>query len=211
MTKRVVIVDYGRGNLFSVARAVEVCGGTPVFSEAAEEISSADRVILPGVGAFGDAMQGLRDRNLIEPLIRFAAMGRPLLGICLGMQMLLEESFEHGSHAGLGLIGGVVERLPQDPATQRPKVPAVGWRPLQQSPGVQWDGTVLANTQSGDHAYFVHSYAARPSDPSHLLATYKFGAFDAAAVIARENVTGCQFHPEKSAAVGLGIIDVWMK
>ena len=205
----VTVVDYGRGNLLSVARALEHVGATPVLTDAAERLADAERLILPGVGAFGDAMETLTALGLVEPLRAFAGAGRPFLGICLGMQLLLEESGEHGRHAGLGLIAGRVEALAPD-AGGRARVPSIGWQPLL--PERDWADTPLAGTPAGAHAYFVHSFQARPTDPTDLWASYRFGeAAPVAAVIGRDNVVGCQFHPEKSGAVGLAILKRWLQ
>ena len=167
MTARAVVVaDYGRGNLFSVCQAVARVGGAPVLSSDPVAVRGAERVILPGVGAFGDAMAGLRARGLDEALVRFAATGRPLLGVCLGMQLLLEESSEFGRHGGLGLLPGRVERLPQPAPGSREKVPNVGWCRLEPVPGgTPWADSLLAAVKPGDFAYFVHSYAAQPGVP----------------------------------------------
>ena len=212
MTARpVVVVDYGRGNLFSVCQAVARVGGVPSLSSDPAVVRGAERVILPGVGAFGDAMEGLKARGLDEALKAFAATGRPLLGVCLGMQMLLEESSEFGRHAGLGLLPGRVERLPPPAAGSREKVPNVGWCRLEPAPdGTPWAESLLAAVKPGDFAYFVHSYAAKPTVPRDRLADITFGGVPTCAALVHGPIVGCQFHPEKSGEVGLSIVDAFV-
>jgi imidazole glycerol-phosphate synthase subunit HisH len=207
----VIVVDYGRGNLFSVSQAVARVGGEPRLTSEPDAVRRADRVILPGVGAFGDAMAGLRERGLEDAVKTFAAAGRPLLGLCLGMQLLLDESSEFGRHAGLGLIPGSVERLPSPPRAGRDKIPNVGWCRLEPTPGgAPWADGIFAGVKPGDFAYFVHSYTAQPADPRHRLADISFAGLAVAAAIARGSVAGCQFHPEKSGKVGLAILDTFV-
>jgi glutamine amidotransferase len=203
----VVIVDYGRGNLWSVCQAVAAVGGEPRLSAEPAEVRAAEQLVLPGVGAFGDAMAGLRARGLDEAVRAFAATGRPLLGVCLGMQLLLEASSEFGHHPGLGLIAGRVDRLPAPAAGARQKIPNVGWCRLEPAAGgAPWAESLFAAVKPGDFAYFVHSYAAHPADPRHRLAEIDFGGAPVAAAITAGPITGCQFHPEKSGEVGLAIL-----
>jgi len=209
---KVVVVDYGRGNLWSVGQAVAAVGGEPQISTEPAVVRAAEQLILPGVGAFGDAMAGLRARGLDEAVLAFAATGRPLLGVCLGMQLLLEASTEFGHHAGLGLIRGQVERLPAPAAPARGairsyKIPNVGWCRLEPAAGgTPWTESLFAAVKPGDFAYFVHSYAAHPMDPRHRLADIELGGVPVAAAITAGPITGCQFHPEKSGEVGLAIL-----
>ena len=208
----VVIVDYGRGNLWSVSQAVAAVGGEPRLSTEPAAVRAAEQLILPGVGAFGDAMEGLRARGLDEAVLAFAATGRPLLGVCLGMQLLLEASSEFGHHAGLGLIAGRVDRLPAPAAGARGtlrsyKIPNVGWCRLEPAPGgTPWAESLFAAVKPGDFAYFVHSYGAQPVDPRHRLADIDLGGAPVSAAITAGPITGCQFHPEKSGEVGLAIL-----
>ncbi|UPT74551.1 MAG: imidazole glycerol phosphate synthase subunit HisH [Elusimicrobiota bacterium] len=199
---RVVIVDYGLGNLLSVARAVRAAGGEPEISSDPADVAGAERALLPGVGAFGDGIKGLRERGLVDPLRAYAKSGRPLLGICLGMQLLMDRSEEFGDHEGLGLVPGTVKRLPG--GTGGLKLPHVGWSALK--PASPWPGTPLAGTAAGAEFYFVHSFAAVPSDPSHRLADCGYGENDFCAALRRGSVVGCQFHPEKSGPAGLDIL-----
>ena len=211
MNKTVTIVDYGMGNLLSVTRAVAHCGARPRISESADEIAKAECLILPGVGAFADGMAGLRQRGLVETLIDYASSGRPLLAICLGMQMLLDESAEFGLCNGLGVVPGRVEAIPATSSDGAPhKVPHIGWadlRPPSETANGRWSGTVLAGLESGVSAYFVHSFTAMPDDPRHRLADADYNGRRITAAIRRGNVYGTQFHPEKSGPAGLRIMD----
>ncbi len=208
--RAVVVVDYGRGNLFSVCQAVAKVGGAPTLSADPAIVRQAERVILPGVGAFGDAMDGLRARGLDEALKAFAATGRPLLGVCLGMQLLLGASTEFGHHAGLALLPGHVDRLPTPPPGRRHKIPNVGWCRLEPVPGgTPWSESIFRGVKPGDFAYFVHSYAAHP-DERHRLADIDFAGTLVSAAIAAGSIAGCQFHPEKSGEVGLAIVDAFV-
>lgn len=193
----ITMVDYGIGNLRSVQKALEYVGGEVTLTSAPEAIRRAEKLVLPGVGAFGAGMDALRERGLVEPLCQVAASGAPLLGICLGMQLLFETSEEMGRHRGLGLLPGRVVRFTGDSL----KVPHMGWNQIEH------DGRhpLLRNVPDGAHAYFVHSYYCRPADPQATLAETEYGArFPALA--GRDNVVGIQFHPEKSQVVGLQIL-----
>lgn len=205
---QVVVIDYGLGNLYSVKRALEVCGANNVcITDSAEYILAADRVILPGVGAFADGMAGLRAKNLIEPIRRYAEFGKPLLGICLGMQMLSSVGEEFGEHEGLGLIPGNVRALPVASVEgETLKSPHIGWSSLERPDGSDWSGTILKDTSAGSSVYLVHSYAVEPADKSDLLSYYWRGGIPVTAVVKRGQIYGCQFHPEKSGPEGLKII-----
>ena len=207
MNKPVTIVDYGCGNLLSVARALERCAGEVTLSQDAAGIESAERLVLPGVGAFADGMRGLRERGLIGPICRYAASGRPLLGICLGMQMLASASTEFGEHEGLGLIGGRVVPVPavdQDGMAQ--KIPHIGWVDLVPSRTGRWQGTAFDAMQEGTSFYLVHSFHFVPDDTAHRLADCFYGGHRIAAAVQSGNILGCQFHPEKSGEAGLRLL-----
>lgn len=215
---RIVVADYGMGNLFSIKRAVERVGGECVFASKPEEILSAARLILPGVGAFGDAMVRLQATDLGDAIRSAAAAGTPILGICLGMQLLLSTSDEFGQHEGLGIIPGSVVRF-ADPESgeERYKIPHVGWATVL-APGVDeqdaqgcriaeevWAGTVLDGFAHGSWAYFVHSLYAVPDDSSHVLAESVYGGHRFCSAVRWGRVFGCQFHPEMSGDAGLAI------
>lgn len=202
---KVTIVNYGVGNILSVTRAFDYCGAKVILADTPKQIRKADYLVLPGVGAFADGMQGLKQRGFIEPICEFAHSGNPLLGICLGMQMLLDNSEEFGNHEGLGLIQGRVKRLPMvshDGLLH--KVPNIGWYELEVSS--YWGNTVLSRIEEGEAVYFVHSFVAEPIEQKHRLANYDYDGHKIAAVICSGNIYGCQFHPEKSGEVGLRII-----
>jgi imidazole glycerol-phosphate synthase subunit HisH len=204
----VVVIDYGVGNLLSVRRALEHEGATVAVTPDPRAILHAPRVVLPGVGAFSRAMAELRRLGLDDVVSSVATQGVPLLGICLGMQLLLDQSEEFGTTRGLGLIPGHVMPIPSiTPSGERHKVPRVGWNPLVISgDGQGWQGTPMQDVHPGDAAYFSHSFMATPADPCHSLAEYDYDGVRIPAVIARDKVIGCQFHPEKSGDVGLKIL-----
>ncbi|QEE43666.1 imidazole glycerol phosphate synthase subunit HisH (plasmid) [Rhizobium sp. WL3] len=209
MSKKIVIVDYGVGNLLSVARAFEHCGADVSLQDRASALTDTSRMVLPGVGAFGDCVDALRSRGLDQAVLEHVARGRPLMGICVGMQMLLDASEEFGSHDGLGIIPGVVEAIPRmDHAGNVLKVPHIGWSPLLPPEGRNncWADTPLSELKTGTAAYFVHSYHARPHSEDHRLADAEYGGQRITASICREAVFGTQFHPEKSGEVGLSIV-----
>ena len=200
------IVDYGLGNLFSVGRACEHVGMRPVVTDERTMLAAADVIILPGVGAFGDAMAALRRTGLDAALTELVAAGKPLVGVCLGLQLLMDESDEFGRHQGLGLIGGSVRRLPVTAVNGRTaKVPQVGWNAVRPPANRSWDGTPLAGQPIGAYFYFVHSFVACPTDPAVVLAEADYGGARFCAALGRGRVFGCQFHPERSASPGLAI------
>lgn len=206
--RTVVIVDYGLGNLFSLQRALNHLGHNPVTSHDPSFIKRADHLILPGVGAFGDGMSNLRNRELIEPIVEYAQSGKPLLGICLGMQLLMTESEEFGSHEGLNLIGGKVKRFPNPkPNGLQYKIPNVGWRALRihkkEQAGRQ---TILDGITDDTCMYFVHSYFVIPDNDEYVLAETDCGGVSYCSVVCKQNICGCQFHPEKSGEKGLEIL-----
>jgi glutamine amidotransferase len=204
----VAVIDYGVGNLLSVQRGLEHCGAKVTLTAVPEQILAAKRVVLPGVGAFGNAMQALDRLGLVAVIRELAQRHTPLLGICLGMQLLLEESEEFGITAGLGLIPGRVIPVPsQTQSGEMQKIPHIGWSALHPSSVLGgWNGTLLQDNRPGEAAYFVHSYMAVPSDSAHRIAECVYGGHLIPAAIGRDQITGCQFHPEKSGEVGLKIL-----
>ena len=202
----IAIIDYGVGNLFSLCSSLQSIGAEAVVTPDPAVIRAADRIILPGVGAFADAAEKLRATGLDQVLLEEAARGKKIMGICLGMQMLFEESFEYGIHKGLGLIPGrVIPMAGYIP--EGLKIPHIGWNPLilkgeEKHP-------LLKYVEEGDCVYFVHSYFATDTDAadgtSAVIATAEYGR-ELTAAVAKDNVMGCQFHPEKSGKVGLNIL-----
>ena len=200
-----VLVDYGVGNLLSVRRALEACGARVDATDDPERIAAAPRLVLPGVGAFGDCMDELRRRDLVEPLRTYATGGRPFLGICVGMQMLFDVSEEFGEHKGLGVIPGRVVRIASTTSEgSTHKIPHIGWSSLQ--PATPWAGSVLADLHPGECCYFVHSFTAEPDDDGARLADVTYGGRRISAVVRAGNAYGCQFHPEKSGPTGLRML-----
>ena len=198
----VAVVDYGVGNLFSLTCSLKAIGVETVVTGEDVVLARADRVILPGVGAFGDAVQALRRTGLDRAVLREAETGKPLLGICLGMQLLLDYSTEYGRHRGLGLIPGSVQPIrPVVPAQY--KVPHMGWNALH-FPRERPVSPLFRYIREGECVYFVHSYAGTDCE-AHTIATAEYGP-ELTAAVAKDNVYGVQFHPEKSGAVGLNIL-----
>ena len=201
----VAIVDYGVGNLFSLVSSLKAIGADVTVTSDEDVLKSADQIILPGVGAFEDAANKLRESGLDTVIKDEATAGKPLMGICLGMQMLFEKSYEYGEHEGLGLIKGAVrpisEVIPADF-----KIPHIGWNALD----FKSDKSPLFKyLKNGDYVYFVHSYSARECESS-VIATSEYGE-DLTAAVAEGNVFGCQFHPEKSGDVGLSILRAFVE
>jgi glutamine amidotransferase len=194
----IIIVDYQMGNLRSVQKAIEKVGGEAKISSDRSEIAGAEKLILPGVGAFGDAMSELRRRDLEQPIRDFIDSGRPFLGICLGLQLLFERGYEHGQHEGLGVLQGEVVRfdLPSEY-----KVPHMGWNTVSK----RSDAPILNETADGTHFYFVHSYYVVPSDPKVIALESDYGV-KFCAMVRRENLYATQFHPEKSQSDGLKLL-----
>lgn len=196
----IALVDYGVGNLFSLKSSFDAIGESVLVTNKEEDLKAADKIILPGVGAFGDAAKKLKETGLGEIVKEEAKSGKPLMGICLGMQLLLETGYEYGVYEGLGLIPGEVRPI-QDVIPKDYKIPHIGWNPLQ---FVGEPSPIFRYIKEGDCVYFVHSfYATRCA--SSVIATAEYGA-PLTAAVAKDNVYGCQFHPEKSGTVGLNIL-----
>lgn len=207
--KQIKVINYGLSNLLSVQRAFEHLGAQVEFVNTPDGVLAAEALVLPGVGAFKDGMAGLERLGLIEPILQKAAAGTPLLGICLGMQMLFDESDEFGLHKGLGLIPGRVEKIPALDADGDPqRVPHISWNCLWPAGGrTDFADTALASVTPGQECYFVHSYEAKPTNEADRLADTRYGGRAVCAAAAHGSVLGCQFHPEKSGPVGLGILE----
>lgn len=204
----IAIIDYGVGNLFSLSSSLNHIGADSVVTGDEEKIKSADKIILPGVGAFGDAANALRISGLGEIVVSEAKRGKPLLGICLGMQLLYEKSYEYGEHDGLGLISGTIESLSVHLKDESLKVPHMGWNNLT------WDKErekyrLIQSVQENSAFYYVHSFFAPVSKDTVAYSSY--GNVDVTGICARENVMGTQFHPEKSGEVGLNLLRSFAK
>ncbi len=196
----IAILDYGMANLRSVQKAFEHVGHAAAIVTEPEQIDTADRFVLPGVGAFQDAVAVLRQRNLVEPILRHISRGKPFLGICLGLQMLFDVGYEDGEHAGLGVLRGKCVRFDVDD-TFGLKVPHMGWNQLD----IVRPSPILRDLPAASNVYFVHSYYAVPSDESVIATTTDYGRPFVSSVW-RDNVVATQFHPEKSQKVGLQIL-----
>ena len=203
----IAIIDYDLANLFSVKRAVEYNGNRAIITDLASEISQADKLILPGVGAYGEAMENIKRKELIPILKERVGKGVPILGICLGMQLLMSTSEELGIHEGLGFIDGEVKHFENCESFEKDqKVPFVGWSEITIPENKRWQNTILKDMKSNTHFYFVHSYVVIPSENKHVLARTSYGSHNYCAVVQKDNIIGCQFHPEKSGNAGLQIL-----
>lgn len=204
----ITVIDYGMGNLLSVMRAFEHCGAEVVITDSPDVVKKAERLVLPGVGAFADGMAGLRERGLIGPIREYAFSDRPFLGICLGMQMMMDVSDEFGLHEGLGLLKGRVAAIPPCGADGTlHKIPHIGWNSLVLSKGRRdWSDTIFKDISENAYVYFVHSFAVVPEDGAVRLADCIYNGLVLNAAVNSGKLYGCQFHPEKSGPVGLGII-----
>ncbi len=200
----VAIIDYGVGNLFSLKSSLAEIGADAVVTADESVIAQADRIILPGVGAFEDAARKLRESGMAEVVRKEAASGKPVLGICLGMQLMFDKGFEYGEHEGLGLIHGNVRPI-SDVIPEGYKIPHIGWNLLK----MKQESPLFKYIEEGDYVYFVHSYYAADCDDA-VLAVTEYGA-DLTAAAANGNVYGCQFHPEKSGKVGMKILKAFME
>ncbi|MBK7843504.1 MAG: imidazole glycerol phosphate synthase subunit HisH [Bdellovibrionales bacterium] len=209
MSKQVTVVDYGLGNLFSVRRAFESQGAEVRFASNPDEILQSERLVLPGVGAFNNGMNGLISLELVEPLKQYAAQGKPFLGICLGMQMMFERSLEFGRFEGLAIIKGEVRKIMnQDSNGRTLKIPHIGWNSLlPNDDGRTWENSILSGLDRGTSAYFLHSYSAFVLNPSEVMSYAVYGGHKIVAAVGIGKVYGCQFHPERSGPAGLKMIN----
>lgn len=208
----VTVVDYGTGNLFSVRKALEQQGARVFVSSQRKEIEKAERLVLPGVGAFGNAIKKLHDASLVNSILEFSERQRPLLGICLGMQLFASNSLEFGFHEGLDLIPGMVKEIqPGKDNIIINKVPRIGWCPLGRPLHADgWEGTILKGLDESDEVYLVHSFHFVPQERASVIAQSRYGEEVLSIALQRNNVCGCQFHPEKSALVGLKVLNNFM-
>ena len=204
----ITMIDYGASNIRSAQKAFEYIGAEVKLTADPEVVRKASKLVLPGVGAFGSGMDGLRQRRLPDAIRETVARGVPFLGICVGMQLMFDESNEMGLHQGLGLLPGKVKRFPDNFTIHNSqftihnlKIPHMGWNQLEPA----WGHPLLAGIQPGDYTYFVHSYYCDPDEETAVLAWTDYG-FPFASVVAKDNIFGLQFHPEKSQSVGLQIL-----
>ena len=200
----VAIIDYGVGNLFSLKSSLKAIGADAVVTADEKVIAEADRIILPGVGAFEDAARKLRESGMADVVKKEAAAGKPMLGICLGMQLMFDKGYEYGEHEGLGLIHGNVRPI-SDVIPEGYKIPHIGWNLLK----FKKESPLFKYINEGDYVYFIHSYYAADCDDA-VLAVTEYGA-DLTAAAANGNVYGCQFHPEKSGNVGMKILKAFVE
>ncbi len=207
--KKILIIDYKSGNLFSVNQALTNIGLNVLISSNADDIASADAIVLPGVGAFGDAMNNLHNFNLVQPIKQFVESGKPFLGICLGLQLLFTESEEFGYTKGLNLVKGKVKRFNMNNnAGENRKIPQIAWNKINRINDNTWDNTPLQGIKDGEFMYFVHSFYVEPEEPVALSETNYDGQTYVSS-IQKKNIFACQFHPEKSAQEGLQIYKTW--
>src|SRR3989344_130033 len=198
---KISVVDYGVGNLHSLVKIFEKFGQSVVITEESNEILNSDALVLPGVGAFRAGMEGLKIRGLIPAIRKFADSGKPILGICLGAQLLLSEGYEFGKFKGLNIIPGKVVKF----LKIKDKIPHIGWNDIYENKS-KWKNTVLESVPENSDVYFVHSYILKPDKKDNILALAKYGGHEFCAAIKNNNIYGCQLHPEKSGKVGLKII-----
>lgn len=201
----VVIVDYGLGNLFSIAQACKNVGINARISSFSNDIEEAKAIILPGVGAFGNAINKLNKLDLVAPIKDFVQSNKPVLGVCLGMQLLFDESEEFGMSKGLGIIPGVIKKFPKQQNGIKNKIPQINWNTIHSSRKDSWNGTLLDNVKEGEYMYFVHSYYAVPMHKENILTETRYNNFNYCSAVNHNNVYAMQFHPEKSGIEGLKI------
>jgi len=205
---KVAIIDYQLGNMFSVKQACEFLGYDASITYDKAELMAADYAILPGVGAFGDAMQNLHKLDLVEPIKDYVAEGRPFMGVCLGLQLLFTESEEFGSNKGLGLVEGFVQKFPASNGHGRVKVPQIEWNQIYHA-NTDWQSSPLKTCNEGDYMYFVHSFYVKPDSSEYTLSNTSYAGITYCSSIKNKNIFACQFHPEKSGRHGVEIYKNW--
>ena len=203
------LINYGMGNMHSIAKALVRVGGNVRLVEKPDELKGVSRIVLPGVGAFRDCIGALQANGLDSALKNEIGKGTPFLGICLGMQVLMNASFEFGRYQGLGLISGAVKAFPEDFPARGLKIPHMGWNDATFASGVS-PHPVLSPLQ-GQQVYYVHSYVCVPENPEHILAACSYGDYPFASCIGRDNIVATQFHPEKSQRAGLAMLEAFLK
>jgi len=211
---KVALIDYNMGNLFSVKRALAFVGLESIITNSRDEILNSDAVILPGVGAFGEAINNLKQNDLVSSVLDFINSGKPFMGICLGMQLLFSKSYEFGFYEGLDIIKGDIVRFENKTnEVAKIKVPHVSWNQVRriQDQNRNWDASLLADTSDGAYMYFVHSYYAEPEQESDMLSVSCYGTKEYCSGVKKENVEAFQFHPEKSGKEGLKILQNFKK
>lgn len=201
---KIAVIDYGVGNLYSLTKAVHLFTDDVFITDDSTDLKTAQAIILPGVGAFAAGMEGLEIRKLVEPIKQFALSGKPMLGICLGAQLMLSKGFEFGEYEGLGLIPGNVKLFP--PLVIKERIPHIGWNEIYSDKPGCWKGTILDKVADKSDVYFVHSYILIPDKKEDIFAYARYGGHEFCAAIKKGNIYGTQFHPEKSGKVGLTII-----
>lgn len=211
MSTNITVIDYGSGNLFNIQRAFAAIGANINISSSPEDLKKADKIVLPGVGAYKTGMLHLEKNGMIEALKEFKASGKQILGICLGMQLLVSQSEENGLHKGLNFIPGNVTRFTPCLSTEnRFKIPQISWNTIEH-PSTElknsWKNTILSELKSGVYMYFLHSYFVQAGQREHCLALTRYGNETFHSAIQKENVIGCQFHPERSGRQGLSILE----
>ena len=206
----VAIIDYGLGNLFSINNACKLVGLNTIITSDINKISKADALILPGVGAFGDAINSLNENNLTQTIYEFVRTGKPFLGICLGMQLLFSESEEFGSHKGLDLIKGKVVKFPPfNKVGESIRVPQIQWNQIYAEDINRWNESPLKNISEGTYMHFVHSYYAIPEENNNILTYTEYEGIRYTSAVMKDNIIGIQYHPEKSAEAGINIYRNW--
>src|SRR3989339_546193 len=202
---KIAIVDYGVGNLYSLIKAFEFWGVQAIVSEDPKVLKEASAIVLPGVGSFEAGMRGLEIRELVETIQEIAKSGKPILGICLGAQLMLSLGHEFGIFKGLDIIRGKVVRFPN--LDNNEKVPHIGWNTISPPKNIDWKDTILDSSDPKNSFYFVHSYILEPESKENIFALTEYGGYTFCSIVKKGNIYGCQFHPEKSGEVGLKLIN----